>query len=392
MISEWFNKVNRKEFVAYGEYGEGLPSDISLIGLLNLNQGNMKPFTKELLTGDQQSKWLQSQLSDLSRGINALFQFQDILDISIDNPTTDLVNRHYTYYESLVYLRESVASWLDQNVIAGLALLRPFLELSVFHIYWDRRCRHESYTVYYEWLKYGKGKPGFRTALSQVFDNLLCKDWVSEKRLLELKTTIENIYKSLCSYNHTPLMDESVTATSGSPGNIALESFYYCLVMTNLLIHQVTYLYVLAYPMSLFPVEKHLKWAFGGPVGLYFDKVNYAVVETYIGAENVVTLKQSIKNTPEINSLTEWFNSLPTLTMEEIDADWDRLKLENPNFDKGIPTLSASDLKRLYARLALVKSHNRALGWALNYVIDEMQHTGMSDEAIEKLKRRLRTW
>ena len=132
MVSKWFYKDYR-EFTAYGEYGEGPPSDVSLIGLLNLNREDLKPFTKDLLNLSQQPQRLQTSLSELSRGINALFQFQDILDVSLDMETSDLVNRHYAYYEGLVYLRESAVSWLDQNVLAGLTLLRPFLELSVFH-------------------------------------------------------------------------------------------------------------------------------------------------------------------------------------------------------------------------------------------------------------------
>ncbi|MFC1949442.1 hypothetical protein ACFLW0_04660 [Chloroflexota bacterium] len=392
MIAKWFNKDDSRQFIAYGEYGEGPPSDVSLVGLLNLNQENLKPFTKELLDKGQQPQWLQSQLSDLSRGINALFQFQDILDVKLDEPTTDLVNRHYNYYESLVYLRESVASWLDQNVLAGLTLLRPFLELSVLHIYWYVRCKHKSYTVYYDWLKRGRGKPGFQTALDHIFDNLPTRESVKEKRLQELKATIQSVYKTLCAYNHTPKIDESIAAKGGSLGNLALESFYYCLVMTNLLLRQVIYLYILAYPMSLFPVEKYVKWAFSGPVGLFFDNVNFAVVETYIGSENVAILRQSLEDAPEVKPLREWFDSLPPLTADEVEADWERLKQENPSIDKGISSLDKSNAKYLYARLALMKSHSRALSWALNYVTDETKDSDISEDTMEQLRKRMRTW
>jgi hypothetical protein len=351
-----------------------------LAGLLNLNQENLKPFTKELFNKDQQSEWLQSQLVELSRGINSLFQFQDILDITLGEPTTDLVNRHYIYYESLVYLRESVVSWLDQSVLAGLTLLRPFLELSVSHIYWYIRCKHENYTIYYDWLKHGKGKPSFKAALDYVFINLPTRELVNEARLKELKLNIHNLYRALCAYNHTPKMDESIAAKSGSLGNLALESFYYYLVTTNILLHQVIYLNILTYPMSLFPVERHMKWAFGGPVGLFFDKVNYSVVETYIGSENVTILRESLINAPEVKSLREWFDSLPSLTTDEIDADWERLKKENPNLDKGIHSLDKSNIKYLYARLALMKSQGRALGWAQNYVTYDAENSEIPED------------
>jgi hypothetical protein len=223
--------------------------------------------------------------------------------------TSDLVNRHYAYYEGLVYLRESVVSWLDRNVLAGLTLLRPFLELFVFHVYWYVRCKHKSYKPYYDWLKHGKGKPGFQNALDYIFNNLPTKGWASEKRLQELKLTIQNGYKTLYAYNHTPQMNESITAKSGGLGNLALESFLYYLELTNILLHQVVYLFILAYPMSLFPVEKHIKWAFSGPVGLFFDKVNYAIIETCIGPDSAAILKQSLAPVTEVQSLLECFDS-----------------------------------------------------------------------------------
>ena len=384
MVSKWFYKDYR-EFTAYGEYGEGPPSDVSLIGLLNLNHEDLKSFTKDLLDPSQQPQRLQTSLSELSRGINALFQFQDILDVSLDMETSDLVNRHYAYYEGLVYLRESVVSWLDRNVLAGLTLLRPFLELSVFHVYWYVRCKHKSYKPYYDWFKHGKGKPGFQNALDYIFNNLPTKGWASEKRLQELKLTIQNGYKALCAYNHTPQINESITAKSGGLGTLALESFLYYLELTNMLLHQVVYLFILAYPMSLFPVEKHIKWAFSGPVGLFFDKVNYAIIETYIGPDNAAILKQSLAPVPEVKSLLEWFDSFPTLTAEEIDADWER-------FTKEIPGLNKENTTHLFARLALMKSDNRSLGWALNYVIDQKQDSEMPDEVVEKLRKRIRTW
>jgi hypothetical protein len=384
MVSKWFNKDYR-EFTAYGEYGEGPPSDVSLVGLLNLNHEDLKPFTKDLLNLSQQPQGLQTSISELSRGINALFQFQDILDISLDMETSDLVNRHYAYYEGLVYLRESVVSWLDQNVLAGLTLLRPFLELSVFHVYWYVRCKYKSYKPYYDWLKHGKGKPGFQNALDYIFNNLPIKGWASEKRLRELKLTIQNVYGALCAYNHAPQMNESITAKSGGFGNLALESFLYYLELTNILLHQVVYLFILAYPMSLFPVEKYIKWAFSGPVGLFFDKVNYAIIETYISPDNAAIMKQSLASVPEVKSLLEWFDSFPTLTAEEINIDWERLTKEVPN-------LTRENTAHLFARLALMKSHNRSLGWALNYVIDQKQDSEIPDEVMEKLRKRIRTW
>lgn len=174
-IFEHFSEPGIRAFISYGEYYEGAPKDVPLSSLLGINTKDLKQFTKALFETDESSEGLQNLLSELSRGISALFQFQDILDISLDENGSPLVSRHYCYYESLIYLRESVVSWLDKNVLAALTLLRPFLELSVLHLYWHIRCRLSSYKSYYDWLTlYGsdRGKPSFKASLDYVLKNL----------------------------------------------------------------------------------------------------------------------------------------------------------------------------------------------------------------------------
>ncbi len=385
---KWFRHPGRIEFLALGEYGEGVPPDIPLIRLLNLDDSDLKPFTKALLDTQEQDEDLQTSLSELTRGIRAIFQFQDILDVSIDQDAPILINRHYAYYESLVYLRESVVSWLDRNVLAALTLLRPFVELSVLHLYWYLRCRETSYKPYYDWLDQDKdkGKPHFQEVLDYVSKNLPAREWIGEGRLEELKKVIKNAYQALCAYNHTPKIEESIAGKSGGPGNISLDMFLYCLELTNILLHQVVYLFILAYPMSLFPVEKHEKWGFkGGPVGLVFDKTNYALLEAYVGSDNVTALKQSLSSSPDVKRLTEWFDSLPTLTPDEIDADWERVTREMPEF-------SEQDSVQLGVRLAIMKSLARSRGWALNYIVEEPEEIGIPNEIVEGLRKRLRAW
>jgi len=384
MVFKWFSEYGKSGFIGVGEYFEGNAPDVPLIKLLDLNDEDIKTFTKNLLDSNELSKDadIQAQLTELSRGINALFQFQDILGVSVD---TDLINQHYCYYESLVYLRESVVSWLDRNVLAALTLLRPFLELSVFHLYWYLLCKESNNRPYYDWLKYDKGKPSFKDALKYVFGNMPAKGLVSKQRLEELNQSIRNTYKCLCAYNHTPKMDESITAKSGGFGNISLESFLYYLRMITLLLRQVVYLFILLYPMSLFPVERHKKWGFGGPVGLFFDKINYMRLEAYIDSENIITLKQDLNSMPEVKSLIEWFDSLPTLTSEEIDADWKRLEQAHPEFE-------GSNANSLPQRLALEKSYRRSQGWAMNYVVDRTKDVEIPDEIVERLEKRIRDW
>ena len=127
MVMKWFHTKGYREFGALGEYTEREVPIIPLTRLLNINSENIKPFTKDILdTGtEHQPELFQASMNELSRGLHALLQFQDILDVSLDLRDGEIINRHYAYYESLVYIRESIVSWLDGNVLSALILLRP---------------------------------------------------------------------------------------------------------------------------------------------------------------------------------------------------------------------------------------------------------------------------
>ena len=380
-----FTEFSKIDFFSLGEYFEGPAEDISLKALLNLNDDNLTPFAKTLLDANKIHENLELILKELTRGIRAFSEFQDILDVPLNTSDTGIINRHYAYFESLVYLRESVVSCLNGNLLAALTLLRPSLELAIIHLYWFSKCElDKSYKLYYKWLKSHASMLPFKNSLDYVIDKLPSKEHVDEKRLQELKQITTSIYKSLCAYHHSPKIDESVTVKSGV-GGISLEILFYYLHIATILLHQMVYLFILSYPMSLFPVERHKKWSFSGPVGIFFDKTNFAILEHFVGSHNISALKEQLENIPRVQSLIEWFESFPELTPEEMDADWAKLEEEVPNLKK-------EGTKDIRQRLALAKSLNRSRNWALNYSVEAKQKNSLSDETIEYLKKRVRNW
>ena len=385
MIYEWFKDFEVREFTVYGEYFEGMPTDTPLEALLNIDKEHLKPFTKDILNLTDQPDDFRNVMSELSRGINAYFQFQDILDVELDLDT-EMVNRHYCYFESLMYLRESVVSWLDRNVLAGLTLLRPFLELALLHIYWYLKCSRKTYVKYYEWLKNGKGKPPFQNSLNYIFEHLPTIEQIGKTRADELKNNIQYIYKSLCSYNHTPKLEDSIAAKSGGFGNVHYEYFLFYIMTINILMHQLIYLYILAYPMSLFPVNKYEKWGFTDyPVGLFFDRMNYAILEHFVDTDNINKLKNSLKDASDVISLMQWFNSQPILTEEQIENSWRQVIARHPES-------KMKEAVELGERIALIKSYDRSLQWAQNYVVEDEKYRDIPDEVLERDRKRVRNW
>ncbi len=313
-------------------------------------------------------------------------QFQDIMEIAIhgDNP---LWNRHYCYYESLVYLRESIVSWLDENILAATILLRPFLELAILHLYWYLRCEasKKRYDDFYLWLHDKKGKPPFKNQLDYVFENLPSRNVVSSKRIDQIKQLLQNAYKSISAYNHSPKVEEkSIVSLSGGLGNTSLFSFFYYLSTLNVFLRQVTYLYLLAYPMSVFPVDRYKKWGIGGPLGLYFDFNNVAKLEAYLDKNNVEKIRSELAQLQTVREQLEWFETQPNITSEEIESEWKRF------VEDGHTNVEENDWRH---RIAFHKTHSRSLGWFTNYLHDTSDPDDkVSDELLNKAMGKLRNW
>ena len=93
-LEKWFDLAPR--YTAMGEYfTEEKPHDVSLINLLSLDSKKLKPFSQQIdvLFEDDEN------INELKSGYRAYLQFQDILDVQIDNDISPLVNRHYCYQE-----------------------------------------------------------------------------------------------------------------------------------------------------------------------------------------------------------------------------------------------------------------------------------------------------
>lgn len=377
-FEKWFTDES-PEFFTFGEYFDGsTPAYVSFQVLLQLDNENLKPFTKDAL------EFLKSDNSaiELNWGFRAYSQFQDMLGLTI-NDNSPVWNRHYCYYESLIYLRESIVTCLNQNILAAMTLVRPFLELSIFHLYWYLRCEHDDYEDYYLWLQGKKGKPPFKNQLDFVFDNLPTKDYVSPKKLEKIKEILNKSYKIASAYNHTPKIDESVVSFGGGAGKISFYLFFFHLTSLNLVLRQLTYLYILAYPMSLFPVDHYKKWGYGGPVGLFFDSANFAIVKEYLGLDNLQRMKADFAKLQDVTDLLSWFEGQPELSELELENSWQEFVSDQPNSDVNIKE----------DRVSIFRVHRRMLGWFMNYFHEPPKSDDdIPDEMLEEILQQINNW
>ena len=350
-----------------------------ITSLIGIDEEHIKPLSGELLALPQ----LQSELTEASAGYQAFFEFQDILGVSIHEDGSTLLNRHYCYYEAMSYLREYFTSWIDLNPIASLTLVRPFLELALTHIYWFLRCEDEGYRPYEDWLSGKRGKPNFGQIHDYVFGNLPSRAYVRADRYRNLRDSLKSIYSWSCAYNHTPKVEESVVGIRGDRGGVPFTALKYSLSNLNFLLKQIVFLYVLAYPMMLFPVDRFSKWAYGGVLGVFVDRVCASTIKAYLGEKSYASLRDQLGSMEEVTELLNWYHSQPEMTSEQQDEHWVRMRTESQ---------IKSNPDEIYKRLTLHKSYIRGVNWHINYIHDPPDISMFPDVAVDHMSENLKEW
>lgn len=387
-LEKWFPDVDRRQYSAVGEYFTGAPPKARLEDVLELDVQNCSAFGKDLLSLDHEAKTLTPQLEQLAAGIRAYIQFQDLLDLKLNTSASQdsLLNRHYCYFESLMFLREAGRCLVDGRVLATMALCRPFIEIGVLHLYWKGRGEN-SFEPYYQWLLGKENRPPFRNALESVITTAKQDGAGPPARLDELQQVLRSLFASSSSFNHIPSHDESFTQF-GKGHAPALYSFVYALSSLNIAIRQMILLYAVSYPMSMFPVDGYPRWGFSGPVGLFADHCTHSNVAQYLGNETVSSLQTNFRDTASVKSLMDWFNSLPTLSPIELEVTW---KGWSENQDPQHMPQTVGE------RIAQQKAFLRTTGWGLNYVVpssleDSIFDASNPDTLSDFLKNRLGSW
>lgn len=386
-----FGGDNVGTFAASAEWYEGTPPKCGLLDVFPVDGGQLTAFAQQNVLSDGLPEPWAGDVQRVFLGARAHLQFQDMQRMTLDAPSLsrglsmeDLLNRNYLYYESIAYLRESVLCWANGRTLAAITLLRPFLELAVMHLYWYLTCEKAGYKAYYTWLdeqhppKFDSFLKGATKALQETFPT-----WTG--RIRRLARALRGLYTSLCAYNHGSSVSESLTA-------IGIEaSMTYYAVMADMILMQIAFAYVLAYPMILFPVELYEKFGFSGPMGCYADPRTSGIVQHYLGSENVTALKQGLQHSADVQHLLDWYSNLPFLGVEELEASWRELS-RDPALD-----IDGSKITDPRQRATMAKAQFRALCWALTYVPSRIPSKfalaqDLPDELTDRLATELRKW
>jgi len=209
-------------------------------------------------------------------------------------------------------------------LLATIVLLRPFLELSVSEIYWNLRSDNNSSSHFYKWLLGDNNcKQGFSQMIDYYYLNCDALAFLDKDGLNENKKCIKEIYRRLCSYNHTPILNESIISHAGNTGVKSHEFFANLIELINEVLFHINLIYLCKYPMVLFPQDIYRHFGYnGGPMGLFFDEFDYAILKGYFGADKVLLLRKSLENYSVKDDLISFIHGYKMLNEDEMEQSW----------------------------------------------------------------------
>jgi hypothetical protein len=342
---------------------EGPPPSYSLARTLRVDPNDVSSTASPFLQELDPAAPLAESATAFATEYRAFWSFQDLMQVILSNLPLD--QRHYFYYEALVYLREIGHCLLTGNYLAVLSLQRQFLELAVYHVYWNSR--EDDLALLYRWIATGVGKPPFKNALEELFRNLDTVEFVGRERSSELQDDLSATYRKACSYNDVAELHESYIVLSGSNLGPTLAAADAALAHARLCIQQVLFLYGLAQPMVFFPLPIEQKFGFGGPVGVFAPHETAALFTAAIGENNASSMRNALVNHPVVVSRLEWFNSLPDISARQMEHSWQEFLENHP---------VKSPPKALRARMTIARATWRSMGWVISYAkMPEMSST-----------------
>jgi hypothetical protein len=379
-FAKWFPHGDQQHFVAAVESSAEIRS--SLAEMFWLDEGEFGDFGRDLL-GLTDADGIGNFMATLRAGCHAYLQFQDLLAIPVD-AEYPVENRHYPYYESVSYLREIVRSVLAGHTLAAFALLRPWLELALTEVYFLAREEKDGLKPYFQWLGGERDKPPFRTMVDFIFQRSPARKSIPQRRYQALRESLIRMYRASCAYQHTPRQFEStIVLGGGMPGRSGI-GFSYLLADLNVYLRHICYLYVIWFPMCLWPLPWQERFGFSPPVGFYFDAVSFSILQTYLGEGTVSAFRKQLNGLSEVKDKLAYFEERPSLSAADLDDCWERSAVRS-----GLPI----DVTETPRRALMCKGQLRSLGWAMSYLGKFAEtYDYVSDEMAEESQRRLNDW
>lgn len=264
---------------------------------------------------------------------------------------------HHSYLEATLTLGDSIAAGIAGHARAATALIRPFVEHAVTEVYVNRQEGDERLHRYLAYLRGAGHRPRFGMMLDEIFQE------DGFRLIASFREQVEAVYSASSSPLHVPTVDDSgLELRDGNRARSTPGEMTFWLGTLGIAVHRMLVLMAVRYPMALFPVDVVARFGYGGPVGMLVDDVISKGIADGIGIRHASALREMLKDDPSVSGILEWYANFPTLSEEEIEADWERFAASHEQSAESFRGAPAE------ARSSLMRASFGGIVWALDRI------------------------
>lgn len=363
LAEELFAKINEpRSFSAH--YFHRLDSSVPLRlpEVLGVRQEQLSNVAAAALAAIEEISGTSTDWMNLRWKLSVFIGLQDIFDCKMPeidrgfNPRdlATMFQVYYFYHESRMILLESFLAGLNGLYVASSALLRVFLEFSVYQNYYYRLGNKTgNHRALATTLKKGH-YPAWNTALKGCLPLAkFCGSITTrlEKHRQALSESTQHVYGPQSS---------SRSHRSDDTGHSAEGIFFWLKI--DYIISAALWIYYANFPCLFFPVDIFRKFGFNAPVGLFAGPQLAHDVQKTLSETDFAKFKAFAVSNSDFKQALSWCESQPDLSDEEIWETW--------NEESNGPRPESIELAQV---LSITKM--RGLGLAMAYgKIEEDDH------------------
>jgi hypothetical protein len=193
--------------------------------------------------------------------------------------------------------------------------------------------------------------------LDEVFQEDRFRDIAS------FRNQVDAVYSASSSLLHVPTVDDSgLEMRDGNRARSTPAEMTFWVGSLGLAVHRMVVLMAVRYPMALFPVDVISRFGYGGPIGILVDEVVSEGVADGLGPRHARALREMLNADPYVTGILEWYGAFPSLSADEIDADWERFAA---SYDHSAATFRGAPPE---VRAALMRASLGGMIWALDRI------------------------
>jgi hypothetical protein len=286
---------------------------------------NLNNHEKMLITFNDSLKYLKNNgdlYKDIAVYFRAYYEIGDLIPQTSDNFAS---GHYFPYSESYFELENSYQLCLEGFYSYAFAALRSVLELGILQIFFS--VEDNEHNEVRPWITSKERTPNFKHALKRLKEIPYFKEF--DNQFNYIKNVLE-LYDHLSGFIHTRGFQYSSSSKNRSNFNRfnenALNEYFnhVFLVISSLIT-----IILIKYPIGMKALPLSEKFGLNPPAGGFLEYYQIRNTKAILNEEELKFLEYISDNTPEVKEIVEEIESLPDLSEEELQKQFEYFDKSN---------------------------------------------------------------